>query len=75
MVMFSVQTHPVHQNFKQCVSFEFFEGMPHAKMVYTILCICFLYFMPLAIILVAYTRIIIEISKKSKETEGETAVC
>ncbi|KAF2358184.1 G protein-coupled receptor rhodopsin-like [Trinorchestia longiramus] len=70
-IMFSVQSHPYRPSFIQCVSFGFFEGMPSAKMLYTVLCIFFLYFLPLAIILIAYTRIIMEISKKSKETQDE----
>jgi len=70
-IIFQVESHPQHPSFKQCVTFAFFNGLPLEQMIYTIFCISFLYFLPLTIIMIAYTRIIIEISKKSKETQCE----
>ncbi|KAK8386121.1 hypothetical protein O3P69_010686 [Scylla paramamosain] len=70
-VIFNVQPHPNYPDFYQCVTFGFFENNNGGEMMYTVFCISFLYFIPLSIIIIAYTRIIIEISKKSRDTQHD----
>ncbi|CAL4112778.1 unnamed protein product, partial [Meganyctiphanes norvegica] len=70
-VIFNVQQHPMYPDFVQCVTFGFFNANNGGEMMYTVFCISFLYFIPLTLIIIAYTRIIIEISRKSKDNKGE----
>ncbi|XP_069958961.1 adipokinetic hormone/corazonin-related peptide receptor variant I-like isoform X2 [Cherax quadricarinatus] len=70
-VIFNVQPHPQYPDFHQCVTFGFFDTKNDGEMMYTIFCISFLYFIPLSIIVVAYTRIIVEISRKSRDTQHD----
>ncbi|XP_050725554.1 adipokinetic hormone/corazonin-related peptide receptor variant I-like isoform X2 [Eriocheir sinensis] len=72
-VIFNVQPHPSYPDFYQCVTFGFFDKNNGGEMTYTVFCISFLYFIPLSIIIIAYTRIIIEISRKSRDTQTDTA--
>ncbi|XP_063841105.1 LOW QUALITY PROTEIN: adipokinetic hormone/corazonin-related peptide receptor variant I-like [Scylla paramamosain] len=74
-VIFNVQPHPNYPDFYQCVTFGFFENNNGGEMMYTVFCISFLYFIPLSIIIIAYTRIIIEISKKSRDTQRKCINC
>lgn len=70
-VIFNVQPHPSYPDFYQCVTFGFFDNNNGGEMTYTVFCISFLYFIPLSIIIIAYTRIIIEISRKSRDTQSK----
>ncbi|XP_042883233.1 gonadotropin-releasing hormone receptor-like isoform X2 [Penaeus japonicus] len=70
-VIFNVQPHPEYPDFYQCVTFGFFNSNNGGEMMYTIFCISFLYFIPLTIIIIAYTRIILEISRKSRDTQHD----
>ncbi|XP_063589707.1 adipokinetic hormone/corazonin-related peptide receptor variant I-like [Penaeus indicus] len=70
-VIFNVQPHPKFPDFYQCVTFGFFNSNNGGEMMYTIFCISFLYFIPLTIIIIAYTRIILEISRKSRDTQHD----
>ncbi|XP_068214813.1 orexin receptor type 2-like isoform X2 [Palaemon carinicauda] len=70
-VIFDVQLHPSIPDFYQCVTFGFFDSNNGGEMLYTVFCISFLYFIPLTIIIIAYTRIILEITKKSRDTQQD----
>nr|XP_045594359.1 adipokinetic hormone/corazonin-related peptide receptor variant I-like [Procambarus clarkii] len=69
-VIFHVDTHPVFQNFKQCVTFGFFRTQVE-EMTYNLFCLAAMYFMPLLVIIVVYLRILWEISQKSKDSNVE----
>ncbi|XP_064110501.1 vasopressin V1a receptor-like isoform X2 [Macrobrachium nipponense] len=70
-VIFNVQLHPSIPDFYQCVTFGFFDSNNGGEMMYTVFCISFLYFIPLTIIIIAYTRIILEITRKSRDTKQD----
>ncbi|XP_054715563.1 adipokinetic hormone/corazonin-related peptide receptor variant I-like [Uloborus diversus] len=67
-VIFHVESHPDYPQFLQCVSFNFFPT-PYHKMAYNIFCLFALYGVPLAIIIICYSRILWEISRRSRDTE------
>nr|XP_053649506.1 adipokinetic hormone/corazonin-related peptide receptor variant I-like [Cherax quadricarinatus]XP_053649507.1 adipokinetic hormone/corazonin-related peptide receptor variant I-like [Cherax quadricarinatus] len=69
-VIFHVDTHPVFQNFKQCVTFGFFRTQVE-EMTYNLFCLAAMYFMPLFVIIVVYFRILWEISQKSRDSREE----
>ncbi|XP_042885357.1 vasopressin V1b receptor-like [Penaeus japonicus] len=69
-VIFHVDTHPVFKNFKQCVTFGFFQTQVEER-TYNVFCLAAMYFMPLLIIIVVYLRILWEISQKSKDSKDE----
>ncbi|XP_018577124.1 gonadotropin-releasing hormone II receptor-like, partial [Anoplophora glabripennis] len=66
--IFRVMSHPNYPNYTQCVSFEFFTS-PAQEVAYNLMCVMFMYFIPLFVIVVAYTAIMCEISKNSKGTQ------
>ncbi|XP_077288091.1 adipokinetic hormone/corazonin-related peptide receptor variant I-like [Arctopsyche grandis] len=70
-LVFHVSSHPDAPDFEQCVSFGFFET-PALEIAYNLFCVAAMYFVPLLVISVAYTCILCEISKKSKETQDLT---
>lgn len=65
-MVFNVQPHPLVPSFKQCVTFGFFETKKE-QMVYAIFITSFYHIIPLTIIVISYTTIIIELTKKSRE--------
>ncbi|NP_001280549.1 ACP receptor [Tribolium castaneum] len=69
--VFRVRAHPKYPNYEQCVSFGFFENTAQ-EIAYNLMCVMCMYFIPLFVIIVAYTAIMCEISKNSKETKGES---
>ncbi|XP_047482707.1 adipokinetic hormone/corazonin-related peptide receptor variant I-like [Penaeus chinensis] len=69
-VIFHVDSHPVFKNFKQCVTFGFFQTQVEER-TYNLFCLAAMYFMPLLIIIVVYLRILWEISQKSKDSKDD----
>lgn len=69
--VFRVQAHPKDPHYTQCVSFGFFTSRT-TEVAYNLLCVMFMYFIPLFVIISAYTAIMCEISKNSKETKGKS---
>lgn len=69
-VIFHVESHPDYPQFLQCVSFNFFPT-PYHKMAYNIFCLLALYGVPLLIIIVCYSRILWEISRRSRDSDGK----
>ncbi|XP_035211010.1 gonadotropin-releasing hormone II receptor-like isoform X2 [Stegodyphus dumicola] len=69
-VIFHVESHPDYPQFLQCVSFNFFPTVYH-KMAYNIFCLLALYGVPLLIIIVCYSRILWEISRRSRDSDGD----
>ncbi|XP_019762499.2 adipokinetic hormone/corazonin-related peptide receptor variant I [Dendroctonus ponderosae] len=63
--VFHVRAHPKNPDFKQCVAFGSFPNEV-MELVYNISCILFLYFIPLFVIIVAYSCILAEISRTSR---------
>lgn len=62
--------HPEYPYFEQCVTFGFFTSRSQ-EVAYNLFCVIVMYFIPLLVIVVAYTAIMCEISNKSKETKGK----
>ncbi|XP_063926076.1 adipokinetic hormone/corazonin-related peptide receptor variant I-like isoform X2 [Zophobas morio] len=69
--VFRVRAHPSFPNYVQCVSFGFFTSTSQ-EIAYNLMCVMCMYFIPLFVIIVAYTAIMCEISKNSQETRGES---
>ncbi|XP_044019995.1 gonadotropin-releasing hormone II receptor-like isoform X1 [Aphidius gifuensis] len=62
--IFHVSTHPEFPNFHQCVTFESLDKK--SENLYAIFCVLAMYFIPLIIICWAYTKILCEITSKSR---------
>ena len=69
-VIFHVERHPKHTWFTQCVTFNFFPTPVH-ELAYNLFNVIAVYALPLLIISVAYSLILCEISKKSKQSRSE----
>ncbi|BES94294.1 receptor [Nesidiocoris tenuis] len=69
-VVFHVAQHPQQPDFYQCVSFGSFET-PSQEIAYNLLCLFAMYFLPLIVIVIAYTCILWEIFKKTRETKAD----
>nr|XP_037272740.1 gonadotropin-releasing hormone II receptor-like [Rhipicephalus microplus] len=69
--IFHVMEHPAKPGFYQCVTFASFPSPAHEK-AYNLLCLLVLYIVPLAVIVLCYTRIFWEIQRQSKE--GQEAI-
>ncbi|KAF4531967.1 hypothetical protein B566_EDAN010214 [Ephemera danica] len=69
-VVFHVSRHPDYKDYVQCVTFGFFSSQTE-ETAYNLFCVLVMYFIPLLVICFAYTRILWEISKKSKETKDD----
>ncbi|GFY64077.1 gonadotropin-releasing hormone II receptor [Trichonephila inaurata madagascariensis] len=69
-VIFHVESHPEYPQFIQCVSFNFFPT-PYHKMAYNIFCLLAVYGVPLSIIIFCYSRILWEISRRSRDTDAD----
>ncbi|XP_042900353.1 adipokinetic hormone/corazonin-related peptide receptor variant I-like isoform X2 [Parasteatoda tepidariorum] len=69
-VIFHLESHPDYPEFIQCVSFNFFPTKYH-KMAYNIFCLLALYGVPLVIIIFCYSCILWEISKRSRDNDGD----
>jgi len=69
-VVFHVSQHPVYKDFWQCVTFGFFESQTE-ETAYNLFCVLVMYFIPLIVICFAYSRILWEIFKKSRENKGK----
>ncbi|KAK2148862.1 hypothetical protein LSH36_479g02006 [Paralvinella palmiformis] len=71
-VIFHVEHHPVYNWFTQCVTFNFYPTPAH-ELAYNLFNMAALYGVPLLIIIISYTLILWEISKKSRESREQTA--
>ncbi|XP_056640774.1 adipokinetic hormone/corazonin-related peptide receptor variant I-like [Diorhabda sublineata] len=69
--VFSVKSPSNVPQFTQCVSFDFFTT-PSQEIAYNFLCVTFMYFIPLFVIIVAYTAIMCEIFRNSKSIQSES---
>ncbi|XP_023238221.1 uncharacterized protein LOC111637048 [Centruroides sculpturatus] len=69
-IIFRVQEHPEFPQFIQCVSFNFFPTEWH-QTAYNLFCLLALYGVPLFIIIYCYSRILWEISRRSRDTEED----
>uniref|UniRef100_T1J812 G-protein coupled receptors family 1 profile domain-containing protein n=1 Tax=Strigamia maritima TaxID=126957 RepID=T1J812_STRMM len=69
-VVFHVQRHPDYPFFEQCVTFNSFPTDNH-ELAYNMFCMLAMYGVPLLVIVFVYTRILCEISNKSRETRDE----
>ena len=70
MVIFHVEKHPSFPWFTQCVTFNFFPSNAH-ELVYNLFNLTAMYLAPLIIIIIAYTLILVEITKKSRESHSK----
>ena len=69
-VIFHVERHPKYPQFSQCVTFHFFPSPAH-ELAYNLFNMIAVYGAPLLIIIVSYSLILIEISRKSREGRGQ----
>ncbi|GFS39744.1 gonadotropin-releasing hormone II receptor [Nephila pilipes] len=68
-IIFHMESHPIYEDFKQCVSSNFFAA-EYQKMLYEILCILVLYGGPLIVFLYCYCRIMWIVCQQSNLTEN-----
>ena len=68
-VIFHVETHPVFDWFSQCVTFNFFPTRRH-ELAYNIFNVIAVYLAPLVVIIISYSLILWEITKKTREGRG-----
>ena len=69
-VIFHVQRHPYFPWFTQCVTYDFFPSVSH-EMAYNLFNITAMYLAPLVVIIIAYSLILCEIYRQSKEVKGK----
>ncbi|KAK4305625.1 hypothetical protein Pmani_022483, partial [Petrolisthes manimaculis] len=67
-VIFHVDSHPLFDNFHQCVTFGFFKTQAE-EVTYNIFCLVAMYFLPLVVIIIVYFRILWEISQNSRDSK------
>ncbi|XP_060072133.1 adipokinetic hormone/corazonin-related peptide receptor variant I-like [Ylistrum balloti] len=72
-VIFHVEHHPQHPWYTQCVTFNFFPTAKH-ELAYNLFNIITLYALPLLIISASYSLILLEISKKTRQSREETGL-
>ena len=72
-VIFHVKAHPHFPWFKQCVDFNFFPTPTH-RLIYNLFHMLAMYGFPLIIMTWSYTLILIEISKKTKQSRGKSGL-
>ncbi|XP_065209395.1 adipokinetic hormone/corazonin-related peptide receptor variant I-like [Planococcus citri] len=66
-IIFHVESHPEFHDFKQCVMFNSFQSK-YQELAYLYSGMIIMYLLPLAVIIFCYTSIVIEIFKRSTET-------
>lgn len=69
-VIFHIEYHPDYAWFAQCVTFNFFPTAAH-ELAYNLFNIITVYGLPLIVIIISYTIILCEITKKSRESKGK----
>ena len=70
-VIFHVERHPDFAFFEQCVTFNFFPSQGH-EMAYNLFTISAVYILPLTVIIVVYTLILCEITRKARQSQRES---
>lgn len=65
-LIFHVETHPIHKDYKQCVTFNFFSNELY-EIIYLISGMICLYALPLVIIIFCYASIYVELYRKSRK--------
>ena len=68
-VIFHVEYHPKYPWFAQCVTFHFFPTPTH-ELAYNLFNIIAIYGLPLLVIVISYSLIVCQISKKTRETQN-----
>ena len=69
-VIFHVEYHPKFPWFTQCVTFNFFPTPAH-ELAYNLFNLITVYGLPLLVIIISYTLILWEMTKKTKESKGQ----
>ena len=69
-MIFHEEGHPDFPWFKQCVTFNFFPTPTH-KLIYNLFHMLAMYGLPLVIMTLSYSLILIEISKKTRQSRGK----
>ena len=72
-VIFHEEGHPDFPWFKQCVTFNFFPTPTH-KLIYNLFHMLAMYGLPLVIMTLSYSLILIEISKKTRQSRGNVYI-
>ena len=71
-VIFHVEYHPAYEWFGQCVTFNFFPSPAH-ELAYNLFNFITVYALPLIVIIIAYSLILIEMTKKTRESKGQSS--
>ena len=69
-MIFHVENHPQVTWFEQCVTFHFFPTPSH-ELAYNLFNILSIYVLPLLVIIVCYSMILWEISRKTMESKSK----
>lgn len=67
MIIFRVETHPDYPKFQQCIMLNSFSSR-FQELAYLYGSMFMMYLLPLAVIVFCYTSIVIEIFKRSRDT-------
>ena len=69
-MIFHVEEHPKFPWFTQCVTFNFFPNRAH-EIAYNLFNLTVMYLAPLIVIIIAYSLILLEITRKSRESHSK----
>ena len=69
-MIFHVEEHPAFPWFTQCVTFNFFPSDGH-ELAYNLFNLTAMYLAPLIVIIIAYSLILLEITRKSRESHSK----
>ncbi|XP_054290441.1 adipokinetic hormone/corazonin-related peptide receptor variant I-like, partial [Macrosteles quadrilineatus] len=69
-VVFHVAQHPEYPEFFQCVSFDYFST-EFSEKAYNFFCLGVMYFLPLVVIMFAYTCILFKILSKTRQNQAD----
>lgn len=67
--IFHVEAHPNITCYEQCVTYNIFKHESY-QVIYSVLCMIFMYSLPLLIVIFSYASIYIEIFKRSRITNS-----
>ena len=68
-MIFHIEYHPQYTWYAQCVTFNFFPSPAH-ELAYNLFNLFTIYGLPLAVIVVSYALILLEMTKKTKQSKG-----
>ncbi|XP_033218326.1 gonadotropin-releasing hormone II receptor [Belonocnema kinseyi] len=70
MLVFHVETHPNFTWYEQCITFNTFPSFTH-ELTYSLFGMLMMYWLPLIVIIYSYTSILVEIYKRSRDSNPD----